>query len=36
MKVYYKGPVHPTNNAIINPGNTPGSETSNASGSASH
>jgi len=31
MKVYYKGPVNPSNNAIINPGNMPGSETSNAS-----
>lgn len=32
MKAYYKGPVNPSNGAIINPGNMPGSETSNASG----
>lgn len=32
MKVYYKGAVNPSNGAIINPGNMPGSETSNASG----
>jgi feruloyl esterase len=29
MKVYYKGSVNPSNGAIINPGNMPGSETSN-------
>jgi len=29
MKVYYKGPVNPSTGAIINPGNMPGSETSN-------
>src|SRR4029077_3310894 len=29
MKVYYGGSVNPSNGAIINPGNMPGSETSN-------
>ena len=29
MRVYYKGAVNPSNGAIINPGNVPGSETSN-------
>src|SRR5262249_31545597 len=30
MQAYYKGPVNPRTGAIINPGNMPGSETSNA------
>jgi feruloyl esterase len=29
MRVYYKGAVNPSNGAIINPGNVPGSETKN-------
>jgi feruloyl esterase len=29
MRVYYEGAVNPSNGAIINPGNVPGSETSN-------
>jgi feruloyl esterase len=29
MRVYYQGAVNPTNGAIIDPGNVPGSETSN-------
>jgi len=29
MKVYYGGSVNPSNGAVINPGNMPGSETSN-------
>ena len=32
MKVYYAGPVNPSNGAIINPGNARGSETSNPAG----
>ena len=29
MSAYYKGSVNPSDGAIINPGNVPGSETSN-------
>jgi feruloyl esterase len=29
MKEYYRGPVNPSTGAVINPGNMPGSETSN-------